>query len=295
MENKYMRQIKAIAKSGVANVIIVFFGVLMLYPVIWLILASFKESSAIFTDPSLIPKAWTLKDGSSVWTLLNYAKGWSGIGVVGFGAFFRNSFFICVMCLLCNAVFCSLTAYAFARLTFPGRKLWFALMMVTLMLPAHVTTIPRYIIFRALGWIDTYLPIIIPKLFATDAFFIFLLVQFIRGLPKELDESALIDGCGKFRIYSNIILPLSLPAIITTVLFTFLWTWDDFFNQLLYLNSPQKYTVPMGLRLFIDSSGMSSWGSMFAMSVLAILPSFALFFSLQKYFVQGIATTGIKS
>jgi multiple sugar transport system permease protein len=133
-----------------------------------------------------------------------------------------------------------------------------------------------------------------PKLFAADAFFVFLLVQFIRSLPKDLDESALIDGCGKFSIYLRIIMPLSAPALITTVLFTFLWTWDDFFNQLLYLNSPSIYTVPMGLRLFLDSSGMSSWGSMFAMSVLSIVPCFILFFSLQKYFVQGITTTGIK-
>ncbi|MDR1100010.1 MAG: carbohydrate ABC transporter permease [Treponema sp.] len=196
---------------------------------------------------------------------------------------------------MCNAVFCSLTAYAFARLNFFGRNFWFALMMITLMLPAHVTTIPRYIIFRSFGWIDTFLPLVVPKIFATDAFFIFLLVQFIRGIPKDLDESAYIDGCGKLGIYIKIVMPLSMPAIITTVLFTFLWTWDDFFNQLLYLNSPNKYTVPMGLRLFLDSSGMSSWGSMFAMSVLSILPCFILFFTLQKYFVQGIATTGLKS
>jgi multiple sugar transport system permease protein len=148
--------------------------------------------------------------------------------------------------------------------------------------------------FRGFGWINTFLPLIVPKLFATDAFFIFLLVQFIRSLPRDLDESARIDGCGKFGIYAKIILPLSVPAIITTVLFTFLWTWDDFFNQLLYLNSPQNYTIPMGLRLFLDSSGLSSWGSMFAMSVLSLLPSFVLFFSLQKYFVQGISTTGMK-
>ena len=154
--------------------------------------------------------------------------------------------------------------------------------------------IPRYIIFRSFGWIDTFLPIVVPKLFATDAFFIFLLVQFIRSLPKELDESALIDGCGKFSIYSKIVMPLTVPAIITTVLFTFLWTWADFFTQLLYLNSPPKYTVPMGLRLFLDASGISSWGSMFAMSVLSLVPCFILFFSLQKYFVQGISTTGIK-
>jgi multiple sugar transport system permease protein len=272
--------------KSAANIIIVFFGILMLYPVIWLIMASFKEGSAIFSNPGLIPKVWTLQ---------NYIKGWSGIGIVSFGVFFKNSIVLCALCLLCNAVFCSLTAYAFARLEFPGRKLWFAVMMITLMLPIYVTTIPRYIIFRSFGWIDTYLPMIVPKLFATDAFFIFLLVQFIRGLPGDLDESAYIDGCGKFGIYLKIIMPLSIPALITTMLFTFLWTWDDFFNQLLYLNSPGKYTIPMGLRLFLDSSGISSWGSMFAMSVLSILPCFFLFFALQKYFVQGIATTGMKS
>ncbi|GHV55378.1 sugar ABC transporter permease [Spirochaetia bacterium] len=271
--------------AGFSNLFIIALGIGMLYPVIWLIAASFKAGNTIFSDPSLIPKAVTLQ---------NYVKGWDGIGIVTFGAFFKNSFLICILCVICNAIFCSLTAYAFARLEFVGKKFWFAIMMLTLMLPAHVTTIPRYIIFRGFGWIDTYMPLIVPKLFATDAFFVFLLVQFIRGLPKDLDESARIDGCSKFGIFVRIIVPLTVPAIITTVLFTFLWTWDDFFNQLLYLNSPEKYTVPMGLRLFIDSSGMSSWGSMFAMAVVSLIPSFVLFFSLQKYFVQGIATTGIK-
>jgi multiple sugar transport system permease protein len=279
------RQISGFLSAGIANFIIIAFGILMLYPVVWLIMASFKEGATIFSDPSLLPKVWTFQ---------NYPKGWNGIGIVTFGTFFKNSFIICILCLLCNGIFCSITAYAFARLEFIGKKIWFGLMMVTLMLPTHVTTIPRYIIFRSFGWIDTFLPLVIPKLFATDAFFIFLLVQFIRGLPKDLDESARIDGCGKLGIYIKIVLPLSLPAIITTVLFTFLWTWDDFFNQLLYLNTPEKFTIPMGLRLFLDSSGISSWGSMFAMSVLSILPCFILFFSLQKYFVQGIATTGMK-
>ncbi len=272
-------------KSLISNLIIIAIGFGMLYPVIWLIMASFKEGTQIFSDPSLLPKLWTLE---------NYRRGWEGIGIVPFGAFFINSFIICILCVIANAVFCSLTAYAFARLKFAGRNLWFALMMLTLMLPGHVTTIPRYIIFRSFGWVNTFLPFIIPKLFATDAFFVFLLVQFIRSLPKDMDESAVIDGCGKFGIFARIILPLSIPAIITTVLFTFLWTWDDFFNQMLYLNSPVKYTVPMGLRLFLDSSGISSWGPMFAMSVLSLVPSFILFFSLQRYFVQGIVTTGIK-
>jgi len=269
----------------ITNLLIILLGLGMLYPILWLLGASFKPGNMIFSDPGILPESFTLE---------NYIQGWKGIGIVGFGTFFRNSFVICLLCSLANALFCSLTAYAFARLRFAGKKVWFALMMVTLMLPAHVTTIPRYVMFRTFGWINTFLPIVVPKFFATDAFFIFLLVQFIRGLPKDLDESATIDGCSKPGIYLKIIMPLTVPALITTILFSFLWTWDDFFNQLLYLTSPDRYTVPMGLRLFLDASGVSSWGPMFAMSVLSLIPAFVLFFSLQKYFVRGIATTGIK-
>ncbi len=267
------------------NAFIIALGLGMLYPILWLIGASFKPSNMIFTEAGIWPKVFTAQ---------NYSAGWKGIGIVGFDTFFKNSFVICLLSAFANAVFCSLTAYAFARLHFIGKKFWFSVMMITLMLPAHVTTIPRYIMFRNFGWINTFLPIIVPKFFATDAFFIFLLVQFIRGLPRDIDESALIDGASKFGIYTRIIMPLTVPALITTLLFSFLWTWDDFFNQLLYLTSPGRYTVPMGLRLFLDSSGMSSWGPMFAMSVLSLIPAFILFFSLQKYFVRGIATTGIK-
>lgn len=281
MNKKNLDQINRL----LVNIFIIALGVGMLYPILWLIGASFKPSNTIFTDPGLFPTTFTLE---------NYGKGWQGIGIVGFDTFFLNSFTICLLSSIANVLFCSLTAYAFARLKFSGKKFWFALMMLTLMLPAHVTTIPRYVMFRTFGWINTFLPIVVPKFFATDAFFIFLLVQFIRGLPKDIDESATIDGCNKFGIYWRIILPLTLPALITTILFSFLWTWDDFFNQLLYLTSPDKYTVPMGLRLFLDASGISSWGSMFAMSVLSLVPAFILFFSLQKYFVRGIATTGIK-
>ncbi|HPX25927.1 MAG TPA: carbohydrate ABC transporter permease [Treponemataceae bacterium] len=267
------------------NAVIIIIGLGMLYPVLWLISASFKEANTIFTDPGLIPRPFTLQ---------NYVKGWEGIGIVGFGTFFKNSFVISGLCVIANVIFCSITAYAFARLEFKGKKFWFAIMLITMMLPGHVTTIPRYIMFRNFGWVNSILPMVVPKFFATDAFFIFLLVQFIRGLPKELDESARIDGCGKFGIYIRIIIPLTIPALITTMIFTFLWTWDDFFNHLLYLTSPEKYTVSMGLRLFLDATGISSWGSMFAMSVLSLVPCLVLFFSLQKYFVKGIATTGIK-
>lgn len=279
------RKQTGLVKRLLLNLFIIALGVGMLYPILWLIGASFKPSNQIFTEVSIWPSNPTLD---------NFKEGWRGIGIVGFDTFFKNSFFICIVSAFANAIFCSLTAYAFARLKFVGKNVWFAVMMITLMLPSHVTTIPRYIMFRRMGWINTFLPIIVPKFFATDAFFIFLLVQFIRGLPRDMDESATIDGCSKAGIYTRIIMPLTVPALITTLLFTFLWTWDDFFNQLLYLTSPTKYTVPMGLRLFLDSSGMSMWGPMFAMSTLSLIPAFILFFSLQKYFVRGIATTGIK-
>ena len=174
------------------------------------------------------------------------------------------------------------------------KGVWFGIMMISIMLPAHVTTIPRYVLFNTLDWIDTYLPIIMPKVFATDAFFVFLLIQFIRGLPKELDEATTIEGYGKIGVFFHIIMPLSIPAMVTTALFTFLWMWDDFFNQLLYLYTPAKFTVPLGLRMFVDNTGSSNWGAVLAMSVLSLIPCFILFFSLQKYFVQGITTTGIK-
>jgi len=283
-----MRKLKSpgeVIRLSLTHIIIILLGIGMLYPIVWLVMASFKEPAQIFSNSKLFPETWTIQ---------NYITGWQGIGFVSFGTFFANSFFICVSCMVINAFFCAVTAYAFARLKFAGRKFWFAIMLMTLMLPGHVTLIPRYIIFRVFGWINTFYPFIVPKFFGGDAFFIFLLVQFIRSLPKDMDESAVIDGCSKFGIFFRIIMPLSIPAVITTMLFTFLWTWDDFLGQMIFLNSPELFTVPLGLRLFLDSTGVSSWGSMFAMSVLSLVPCFVLFFTMQKYFVQGITTTGIK-
>ncbi len=239
----------------------------MLYPVVWLIAASFKESNTIFSDPGLIPKSFTLQ---------NYIQGWKGIGIIGFGTFFKNSFIICTLCVIANVIFCSLTAYAFARLRFAGKNFWFAVMMVTLMLPSHVTTIPRYIIFRSFGWIDTFLPLVVPKFFATDAFFIFLLVQFMRSLPKELDESAMIDGCGKFGIYTRIVMPLTTR--LHHACFSLPGGHGTIFHQLLYLNISIKIYVPMGLRLFVDSPACRH-GSNVRHAVLSLVPCLFLFFS----------------
>jgi multiple sugar transport system permease protein len=197
-------------------------------------------------------------------------------------------------CIIGNLVSCSMAAYAFARLDFTGKRLWFAIMLGTIMLPIHVIIVPQYIMFSQLDWVNTFLPLVVPKFLATDAFFVFLMVQFIRGLPRELDEAARIDGCGHARIFLRIILPLMMPALATTVIFTFIWTWNDFFGQLIYLTDPEMYTVPVALRSFVDATVQTSWGSMFAMSVVSLAPVFLAFLVGQRYLIRGIATTGGK-
>lgn len=266
------------------HLVVAGFGILMLYPVLWLITASVKPTTEIFTSSSLLPSTITFE---------HYHNGWFGLRNVWFGRFFLNSALISAIAVFGTVLSSSMVAFAFARITFPLRSLFFALMLGTIMLPGHVTLIPQYILFHELGWVDTFLPLTVPKFFG-DAFYIFLIVQFIRGIPTELDESARIDGCGWFTLWWRIILPLSMPALLTAAIFTFIGTWDDFFGQLIYLSDIKKLTVPLGLRLFLDSSGSSNWGAVLAMSVLSLVPSMAIFFIGQKYFTQGIATTGLK-
>jgi len=185
-------------------------------------------------------------------------------------------------------------AYAFARLRFPLRGMWFAIMIATLLLPSHVLLVPQYVLFNYFGWINTPLPLIVPKLLATEAFFIFLMVQFMRGIPRELDEAAKIDGCSAYGIFWHVILPLSRPALVTTAIFSFIWTWNDFLTQLVYLSGVENYTIPVGLRMFQDSGGENQIGPMFAMAVLSLLPVFLFFVAFQRLLVQGINTTGLK-
>ena len=284
--NKNHMKTRRVVSHSLTHLFIIALGVLMIYPIVWMIISSFKPNNMIFSDPGLIPKVLTIK---------NYLSGWEGYAGTTFGRFFINSFLICAGAVIGNLVSCTLAAYAFARLKFLGRGFWFGVMMLTLMLPGHVTIVPRYILFNLFGWVGTFLPIIVPKFLATDAFFVFLLVQFIRSLPKELDEAAIIDGCGKFGVFMRIIVPLSTPALVTTALFTFLWTWDDFFNQLLFLTNPSIFSVSRALRTFVgDAGAVANWGGALAMGTLSMIPAFILFFSLQKYFVQGITTTGLK-
>jgi len=273
-------------RHTLTHLFIIGLGLFMIYPIAWMIISSFKPNNMIFSDPGLIPKAVTIE---------NYVTGWKGYAGTTFGRFFANSLFMSGVAIVGNLISCTMAAYAFARLKFAGKGLWFAIMMITLMLPGHVTLVPRYILFNTFGWVGTYLPILVPKFLATDAFFVFLLVQFIRSLPKELDEAATIDGCSSVGVFLRIILPNAVPALVTTALFTFLWTWDDFFNHLLYLTKPETFSVSRALRTFIgDAGAVNNWGGALAMSTLSMIPAFILFFSLQKYFVQGITTTGLK-
>jgi multiple sugar transport system permease protein len=272
------------AKSALKHTALVAFGFVMLYPLLWMIASSIKPSALIFREPGLIPSAIDLS---------NYSVGWNAL-THPFSHYLLNSAILVLGVLLGNLLSCSAAAYAFARLNFKGRKFWFAIMLMSIMLPIHVVIVPQYVLFSELGWINTFLPIIVPHLLATDAFFIFLMVQFFRGLPRELDEAARIDGAGHARIYFQIMLPLSTPALATTAIFSFIWTWNDFFRQLIFLTKPDMYTVPIALRSFIDATGESSWGPMFAMSIVSLVPLFLVFLFGQKYLVKGIATTGIK-
>lgn len=257
----------------------------VLYPMAWLLATSFKTTAEIPSNIGLLPKTPTLG---------NYVRGWTGMETVSFARFFVNSTVIAVGVVIANCVSCLVAAYAFARLRFPLRGMWFAVMIGTLLLPHHVLIVPQFVLFKFLGWIDTPLPLIAPKALATEAFFVFLMVQFMRGIPRELDEAAKMDGCSAFGIFGHVILPLARPAIVTTAIFSFIWTWNDFFSQLIYLNSPDHYTVPIGLRLFIGGEGQTELGPMFAMSMLSLVPVFLFFLAFQRLLVEGLNTSGLK-
>jgi multiple sugar transport system permease protein len=270
--------------SVLAHALLIGASILMLYPLLWLLAASFKPDNQIFNTG-----IWPSAD----WSLDAYFRGWNAMRV-SFSVFFMNSFVIAILSIIGNLMACSMAAYAFARMEFKFKNFWFAMMLMTLMLPSQVTIIPQYVLFRDLGWINTILPLVVPKFLAVDAFFIFLMVQFFRGIPRELDEAARMDGAGPWRIYWKIMLPLSTPVLVTAAIFTFIWTWDDFFGPLIFLNRMQDYTVTLGLRTFVDSTGESDFGGLFAMSVLSIVPIFLFFLIFQRFLIEGIATTGMK-
>jgi pectin-derived oligosaccharide transport system permease protein len=256
----------------------------MSYPLLWLIASAFKPEDQIFNNLNLLPTQWVFG---------NFAEGWTALRV-SFTQFYANSFLVAGFAVVGNLMACSLTAFAFARLEFRFKRLWFALMMGTLMLPYHVTLVPQYILFLKLGWVNTFLPLIVPRFLAVDAFFVFLMVQFFRGIPREIDEAAIMDGCGPWRIYWRIMLPLSTPVLATAAIFSFIFTWDDFLGPLIYLSDMRDYTVPMALRTFVDATGVSRFGQLFAMSALSLVPVFAVFLAFQRLIIRGVALGALK-
>ncbi|MBQ7473061.1 MAG: carbohydrate ABC transporter permease [Oscillospiraceae bacterium] len=260
-------------------------AVIMLYPLLWMLFSSFKVSSTVMREADkLLPTQWTVQ---------NFINGWKGFAGHSFGTFFRNSLLVAGLSTI-GAVFSSvLIAYGFARIKFRGSDFWFACMMVTLMLPFQVIMVPQFLLFTKLGWTGTYLPLIVP-FFCGQAFFIYMDVQFMRSIPKELDEAAMIDGCSRFGVFWHIMLPLCVPVICTSAIFSFIWRWEDFLGPFLYLNKPELYTASLALKLFSDPSSSSDFGAMFAMATLSVVPACILFVSFQKYLVEGIATTGLK-
>ena len=196
--------------------------------------------------------------------------------------------------MILTCISSALVAYGFTRFTFPMKKFWFAVMISTMMLPNTILVIPRYILFDRFGVLNSYNPFFLLALFAANPFFTYLLVQFFRGIPHELDEAATIDGCGRFAILMRVIVPLAVTPLITVALFQTMWTWNDFFNPLIYIDTVKLYPVSLGLRLAIDADSVINWSKIIAMTVVSILPLVLMFLFLQRYFVAGIATTGLK-
>lgn len=269
------------------HVLLIVLLVAMLYPVIWMLFSSFGPSAEIFVRNGLLRGKWIAS---------NYTTGWGVLPGLTFTRLFANSIAISVLAIIGNVVSCTMAAYAFARLKFRFRGALFGFMLITIMLPQQVLIIPQYILFQKIGWLGTYLPLVVPRFLAVDGLYVFLMVQFIRGLPRDLDDAARTDGAGHFYIFTRIIVPLAAPAMATVALFSFLDSWNDFLGPLLYLTKPSLYTVPLGLNLFLDSSGSgaSQWGPLFAMCVLSLAPLIGVFMATQRLLTQGIATTGLK-
>lgn len=260
-------------------------SLIMIYPLLWMIASSLKPSNEIMrTSEQLI----VLKP-----TFENYINGWKGFARNSFATFFKNSIYLSVMQVLGTVVASSLTAFAFARIRFKGRKMWFAVMIGTMCLPGMVLQIPQYIMFNNMGWVGTWLPILLPCWFGGGAFNVFLLMQFMRNIPREMDEAARIDGCGWFRLYKDIMLPLVRPAMASVAMLTFIGAWGDYYSALIYLNKPQYYPVAYALKLYADEVAIN-YGPMLAMSVLSVTPIIILFFIFQNQLVEGISTQGLK-
>lgn len=276
---------RTLVSSGFTHFLMILVLLFMLYPLIWMTFSSFKSDRELFSSLSLFPK-------EPVWD--TYSKGWRGTGRVTYTNFYLNTFALVLPTVIFTVLSSSLVAYGFARFNFRLKRMLFMIMISTLMLPNAVLIIPRFILFNKFGWLNGYLPFIIPALFACTPFFIYMMIQFFRGIPLALDEAALIDGCNTFHIYWRILMPLCKPALFSAAIFQFIWTWNDFFNSLIYINSVRKFPIVLALRMSLDNTMSSNWNQVLAMSAVSLIPGTLLFFSAQRYFVEGISAGSVK-
>ncbi|MBQ7679372.1 MAG: carbohydrate ABC transporter permease [Butyrivibrio sp.] len=276
---------KRLISDIIYHAFIIGLGFLMIYPVLWMVFGSFKNNVEILQHTErLLP---------TVWRWENFPKGWAGFGGTSFSVFFKNSIIISLIATAGTVVSGTLVAYALARVPFKGRQLWFNIMILTMLLPGQVIMIPQYLIFRKMGLVGTIVPLTLTKFFGVP-FFIYMTMQFIKGLPRELDEAAMIDGCSRYSIFSRIILPLLGPSVITMIVIQFYWVWDDFMGPLLYLNRPKTYTVSYAIKLFADATSTTDYGPMFAMSTLSLVPVFTIFLIFNRYLMDGVTAGSVK-
>ncbi|MGC8890886.1 MAG: carbohydrate ABC transporter permease [bacterium] len=279
------KSVKDVIAKAILYLIVLAGAFVLMIPFFWMLSTALKgQEEAFFIPPQWIPNPFHWE---------NFAIGWN---TLPFWLYLKNTVTIIILTLIGQIFSASLVAFGFSRLQFPGRDTLFFVMLSTMMIPYQVTMIPTYILFRYLGWIDTFKPLIVPAYFGGGAFFIFLLRQFFLTIPLEMDDAARIDGCNNFNIYLKIILPLAKPALGTVAIFSFMWQWNDFMGPLIYINSMDKRTVALGLAAFQAETAFrsSGWNLIMAVAFLLMLPCILIFFFAQRQFIQGVVITGVK-
>ena len=265
--------------------VLIIVGVTMLYPLFWMFSASMKPNHEIFSSLSLIPHEWSLE---------GFINGWKTGTEFTFGHYIINTFAYVLPKVLFTVVSSTIVAFAFARFEIPWKGFWFATLIATILLPQSVLLIPQYLMFREMNLLDSYLPLYLPVAFATQGFFVFMLVQFLRGVPTDMEEAAMIDGCNSFQVLWYVVVPVIRPAIISVALFQFMWSVNDFLGPLIYVSSVEKYPIALALKMSIDVTEGAKWNEILAMASISIIPSIIVFFMSQKYFVEGVSNSGIK-
>jgi oligogalacturonide transport system permease protein len=272
-------------KAGLRYAALIAVGLLMLYPLLWMVGGAFKPNHEIFSSIGFIPHSPTLE---------GFARGWQTSTEYTFARYLFNTFAIIIPKVVVTVISSVLVAFGFARFNVPGKRVLFALLIATILLPKSVLLVPQYLMFREMGWLDTFLPLYVPSAFATEGFFVFMIIQFMRSFPREMEEAAVMDGCNSLQVLWHVVVPVIMPAIISVALFQFMWSMNDFLSPLIYLSSVEKYPVALALKLSIDVTEATSWNQILAMSTIALLPSVVLFFAAQKYFVEGITVGSVK-